>query len=147
MSARRSVYTHVPHKNIHHNFPRIHWQVCVVERPVELLLSLGLVGRVVVRVQIWICQRLASLDAFPRIEDKHTFEQFDCCACQPAFFDSENPSLSSPCGSAFLNLFLSGCRSRLGSDCTKRRVYGIAVNYRAISPLHGLRLHSRCRWC
>ena len=28
-----------------------------------------------------------------------------------------------PRGSAFLNLFDRGCRSRFGSDCTKRRVW------------------------
>lgn len=64
--------------DVHHNLPRVNRQIGVVEGPVELLLRLRLVRRVVVRGQVRVRERLAGLDAFPRVEDEHAFEQFDC---------------------------------------------------------------------
>jgi len=56
-------------------------------------------------------------------------------------------------GSAFLNLFLSGCRSRLGRDLTNRSVCtGMWVSRRRSGggprPWGARRdLRSRSRWC
>lgn len=63
---------------VHHDLPCVNRQVGVVERPVECLLSLGLVSRVVVRSEVWMRKSLSGADTRSRVEDEHLFEQIQC---------------------------------------------------------------------
>ena len=62
---------------VHHDLPRIYWQVCVVETPIELLLRDRLVRRVVVERHVGVRERLGRVDALLRVEDEHLLEQVD----------------------------------------------------------------------
>lgn len=70
---------------------------------------------------------VTGANPFPRIEDKHLFDQVDGYSTletgSPAFNSGfKAPQGDLPAGSAFLNLLASGCRSRLGRDWTNRSV-------------------------
>lgn len=62
---------------IHHNLPGVDREISIVERPVERLLSFGLVGRVVVRGEVRMCERFCSADTGSWVEDQHLFEQVE----------------------------------------------------------------------
>jgi hypothetical protein len=63
----------------HHDLPCVDRKIGIVERPVELLLCLGLVGRVVVWGKVWVGKGLLGLDSLPGVEDQHVLEQIDGC--------------------------------------------------------------------
>lgn len=62
---------------VHHDLPRVHWEVCVVERPVKHLGSDRLVGWVVVRREVLVCQAVGGRDTGTRVEDEHLLEQVE----------------------------------------------------------------------
>lgn len=66
-------------ENPHHDLPRVDRQIGVVEAPVKLLLRHGLVGRVVVRRQVLVGQRLLRRYPLLGVEDEHPFQQVDGC--------------------------------------------------------------------
>jgi hypothetical protein len=55
----------------HHNFPGVDREICVIERPIELLFCDWLVGRVVVGCEVWVGESLRRLDALLGVEDEH----------------------------------------------------------------------------
>lgn len=63
--------------HIHHDFPRIHRQVRVVERPIELFLSRRLVCGVVVWGEVLMREGVGGLDTFPGVENEHLFEEIN----------------------------------------------------------------------
>lgn len=63
---------------VHHDLPCVNGQVSIVERPVERLFRLGLVGRVVVRSEVWMCERFSGADTCAGVENEHLFEQIQC---------------------------------------------------------------------
>lgn len=68
--------------NIHHNLPCIDWQICIIERPIELLVCYGLIGGVVVWREIWMCKCLTGIYALLRVEDEHLLEHIHrICVC------------------------------------------------------------------
>lgn len=105
----------------HHDFPCVNGEIRIVERPVELLFRTRLVGGVVVGSKVWVGESLLSLDTLSRVEYEHVLEQVDGCDLSDMLLTSDE--IYAPAGSAFLNLFARGWRSRLGSDCTKRNVW------------------------
>ena len=58
-------------------FPCVHRQFCIVERPVKLLCSNGLVSRIVVRGEIRMSQGFSGGDSFLWIEHEHPFQKVD----------------------------------------------------------------------
>jgi hypothetical protein len=109
--------------SIHHNLPCVDWQVSIVERPVKLLLSHRLIGRVVVWRKVFVRKGLCCCDALLGVEDQHSLEEVDCYE-KRQLCPSEGGLRRIPKGSALLNLSFKGCLSRLGNDCTNRNVYG-----------------------
>lgn len=66
-------------RHLHHDFPCVHRQVSVIERPVELFPSNRLVGGVVIRCQVLMFQRFSCTNAFLRVEHQHTLEEVHGC--------------------------------------------------------------------
>jgi hypothetical protein len=64
-------------RNSHHDLPGVNGQVSIVERPVELLLGNGLIGRVVVRCEVGVGERGAGLYAGARVEDQHLLKELN----------------------------------------------------------------------
>ena len=56
---------------VHHHLPGVDWQVSIVEAPVELLLCLWLVRRVMIRRDVFVRESFGGCYPFPRIEDEH----------------------------------------------------------------------------
>ena len=71
--------------SLHHDFPGINREVGVVKRPIELLLCLRLIGRVVVWGEVWVSKSLLSLDTFPGVEDQHVLKKIDGCELSECF--------------------------------------------------------------
>jgi hypothetical protein len=65
--------------HIHHDLPGIDWQVGIIERPIELLLSLGFIGGIVVGGEVRVGQSVGSSDTCTGVEDEHALEQLDGC--------------------------------------------------------------------
>ena len=65
---------------IHHNLPCVHWEVGVVERPVELLPGYWLVCWVVVWREVLVREGVGRLDTLAWVENEHALEKVDCCA-------------------------------------------------------------------
>jgi hypothetical protein len=61
--------------SLHHYFPCIRWEIRIVERPIELFFRNWLIGRVMVRREVWMSQSIGSSDPLPWVKDKHLFEQ------------------------------------------------------------------------
>jgi hypothetical protein len=61
----------------HHDLPGVNGQIGVVERPVELLLSNGLISRVVVRRKVGVGERGTGLYAGTRVEDEHLLKELN----------------------------------------------------------------------
>lgn len=57
--------------DVHHNFPRVNGQVCIVERPVKLLLRNRLISGVVVWGEVWVSESLLRSYTLLRVEDQH----------------------------------------------------------------------------
>lgn len=78
---------HIPEKGgvrtknlaVHHDLPCVHREISIIETPVELLSGDGLVRGVVVWGNILMCQGLRGVYPFSGIENKHFFEQVQCC--------------------------------------------------------------------
>jgi hypothetical protein len=64
------------------NLPCIDWEVGIIERPIELLFSDGLISGVVVWSEIFVSQCFVSPDPLLRVEHKHLLEEVDGCLCQ-----------------------------------------------------------------
>jgi hypothetical protein len=64
-------------RDSHHDLPSVNGQVCVVKRPIELLLCAWLIGGVVIWGEVWVSQRFRGLDTFPRVEDQHVLKQIN----------------------------------------------------------------------
>lgn len=60
--------------HLHHDLPGVHRQIRIVEGPIEFLLCFWLIGWVMVRCKVWVCERLAGLDTFSGIEDQHALQ-------------------------------------------------------------------------
>ena len=69
-------------------------------------------------------------DPQSRVEDEHVLEEIDCW--EWSVRSVMRGGTVSPSGSAFLNLLVKGCRSRLGRDWTKRKV----CSYQSAPSLH-----------
>lgn len=82
----------VPGLLVHHNLPCVHRQVRVVERPVELLLRHRLVGRVVIRREVFVRESVACSHSCSRVEDEHSLEEVDGCAGIEVSTDSDRLS-------------------------------------------------------
>jgi len=67
----------VRYVHLHHDLPRVDRQVRIIERPVEFLLRLWLISRIVVWREIRVSESFASLDTFPWVEDKHSLKELD----------------------------------------------------------------------
>lgn len=63
--------------DIHHDLPSVHWQIGVVEAPVELLLSHGLIGGVMVRGEVVVRERLGGRYSLLGVEDEHPLQEVD----------------------------------------------------------------------
>lgn len=64
---------------VHHYFPCVNREICIVKRPIELLVSDRLVGGIVVGRQIFVGQTLRGGDPFSRVKDQHLLEKIDGC--------------------------------------------------------------------
>lgn len=62
---------------IHHDFPRVDGQVCIVERPIELLLRNWLISRVVVWGEVWVSKSLLRSYTLLGVKDQHVFQEID----------------------------------------------------------------------
>jgi len=62
---------------VHHDFPRIHREIRIIKRPVELLLRDWLIRGVVVRGKVFVCEGIGCLDTLSGVEHKHLFEEID----------------------------------------------------------------------
>ena len=67
---------------VHHHLPRIHGQVCVIERPVKGLGGHGLIIGIVVGLKVLVVQCLASSDTLLGVEHQHLLEQVQGYKCQ-----------------------------------------------------------------
>lgn len=65
------VSTDILSPDIHHNFPGVNGQVCVVERPIELLLRDRLVSGVVVWGEVWVSESLLRSYTLLGVKDQH----------------------------------------------------------------------------
>ena len=110
MSCQQSVHREgLVLKRVHHDLPGIHGQISVVERPVELLLGLRFISRVVVGGKVFVCKRVGGRDSFLGIEDEHFLEEVHGCERQrPNRPHPVTIKQGLPSGSAFLNLFARG---------------------------------------
>lgn len=57
--------------NLHHDFPCVNGQISIVERPIELLFSDWLIGRIVVRRKVWVSECLLRSYTLLRVKDEH----------------------------------------------------------------------------
>ena len=65
--------------DIHHDLPGVHRQIRIVERPVEFLLCLGLVGGIVVGSKVLVRQSLTGADSLLGVKDQHSFQKVHRC--------------------------------------------------------------------
>lgn len=64
-------------ERVHHDFPSVDRQIGIVETPIERFRRDGFIGRIVIRSQVLVSQRLGRIDSFPGIEDEHFFEKVE----------------------------------------------------------------------
>lgn len=100
---------------VHHHLPSINGQIRIVEAPVELFSRSGLVRRVVVRRQVFVCETVRRVDTCSRVKDEHLFEQVEGykdegISCKDGCYFG----VDVPRGSALGNFLLNGTRSRFG---------------------------------
>lgn len=60
---------------VHHDFPGVHWQVGIVEAPVERFVCLGLVRWVVVWREVRMRERFGCADTSARVKHEHLLQQ------------------------------------------------------------------------
>jgi hypothetical protein len=107
---------------VHHYFPGIHGEVCIVETPVKLLRSFWFVGGIVVGCNVFMSQGVGCVDALAWIKDKHLLEEIKGC------HNNSSPTVQkcyepySPTGSLQVSFSLNGIRSLFGRLFTKRNV-------------------------
>ena len=58
----------------HHDFPRIHWQVSVIERPIKFFVGDRLICRVVVWRQVFVSKSISRPYPTPWVEHEHLLQ-------------------------------------------------------------------------
>ena len=66
-------------RDSHHYFPRVNWEIGVVEAPVKLLLGDRLVCRVMVRSEVLVRQGVRGRYPLLGVEYKHALKKVDSC--------------------------------------------------------------------
>lgn len=62
-------------ENIHHNLPCVHWQIRIVERPVEFLLRFRFVGWIVVGREVFVRKPITGANSLLRVKDQHALQK------------------------------------------------------------------------
>ena len=107
---------------VHHHLPSVDGKVGIVKAPVKHLGGGGLIGRIVVRSQVFVSETVSSGDTLAGVKDQHLFQQIESCKqgglrYQYAILGAKFITRffpDSPKGSALVNFLLNGTRSRLG---------------------------------
>lgn len=63
---------------VHHNFPSVHWQICIIEGPVKLLFCNGFVGSIVVWGEVFVGKGFSGLNSLSGVKNQHIFKEVDC---------------------------------------------------------------------
>ena len=79
-NARSEKETNSTNLRVHHDLPRLGWEIGIVERPIEGLGRLRLVGRIVVGLKEGVGESIGGGDSSARIEDEHLLEEVDGCS-------------------------------------------------------------------